>query len=590
MTPADPKSLWRQHVAGTHDGPAEAALRVALAGSLTVNPLEPYLGAYLLGRKITPQITVGPFNQLRQICFDHTTILGAVDVIVMLWRVEDLFPLMLAGALRDPQAIPGLLQEVRGLADAIAHLRRVFNGTLIVSTPPYPTYPGFELWDVRQASCGMPVFHAVSQLWSDAVGQMERVRLLDLHGLILDIGVRHAHDVRKWQLYRQPYTEGLWQEAGRKLGRVIAAETVSPKKCVVLDLDNTLWGGIVGEDRLEGLELGDDFPGRAYRDFQRYLKHLKNQGVLLAVASKNNPDDAMEVFDQHDAMILSREDIAVFEIHWDSKVDSIRRVADRLNIGLDAVVFVDDSAKEIGEVSERLPEVACVMVPEELAELPGLLAETEFFDFVEITDEDRHRTEMMVADSLRHEIREQMSEEEFRRSLQLKISIFKAERQHLARVTQLINKTNQFNLSTIRRTQAEVEALWSAADTLVMGMTITDKYGDYGLVGVAILKKEGSICVIDTLLMSCRVLGRGAEEAFIARLAEAARALDCTEMRGRYVPTRKNAMVADLYQRFGFDYRSESDEWCLPLTGLPQTRFFEATRHLSAVPVGESTH
>jgi FkbH-like protein len=270
-------------------------------------------------------------------------------------------------------------------------------------------------------------------------------------------------------------------------------------------------------------------------------------------------------------MILSRKDIAVFEIHWESKVESIKRVAKKLNIGLDSLVFVDDNPKEIGEVTERLPDVSCVMVPEELAHLPGLLAETEFFDFAEVTDEDRRRTEMMAADNMRQQTQETMSEEEFRKSLKLKIDVFAAQKQHLARVTQLINKTNQFNLTTIRRTQEEVEALANTADALVLGMDIKDKYGDYGLVGVAILKKESNSCVIDTLLMSCRVLGRGAEDTLIAKLAEAAKTLDCDELRGKYIPTAKNAMVKDLYQRFNFSHGPRSDEWIVKIAEAPRT-------------------
>jgi len=164
-----------------------------------------------------------------------------------------------------------------------------------------------------------------------------------------------------------------------------------------------------------------------------------------------------------------------------------------------------------------------------------------------------------------------MSEEEFRKSLNLKIDVFAAQKQHLARVTQLINKSNQFNLTTVRRTQDEVEALSIAKDALVLGMDIKDKYGDYGLVGVSILKKEDKACIIDTLLMSCRVLGRGAEDTFIAKLAEAAKTLDCDEMRGKYIPTNKNAMVKDLYKRFKFIYDSQTDEWIVNLSNAPQT-------------------
>jgi FkbH-like protein len=586
MRMPDPKFIWRQYLAEQERQPGlEFDARTAIAGSMTVEPLEPYLGAYLLGRKFRPHITVGPFNQLRQICYDHQAVLGDGDfqAIALVWRVEDLFPEMLARCLDGPSAVDDLLRALKGFADAVAHLRKAFTGTIIVSTLPYPSMPGFDLWDIGQASSGMMTFNVISQFWAQEIGKLERVRLFDLHGLMLNAGARQAHDARKWHLYRQPYTESFWQDIGRMLGRMIAAEKISPKKCIVLDLDNTIWGGIIGEDRLEGIQLGDEFPGKAYRDFQRHLLYLKSKGVLLAVASKNNPDDAYEVFDKHDAMVLSRKDIAVFEIHWESKVESIKRIAKRLNIGLDALVFVDDNPKEIGEVTERLPDVACVMVPEELAELPGVLNETEFFDFVEVTDEDRRRTEMMAADNLRQWTQETLSEEDFRRSLNLKIDVFEAQKQHLARVTQLINKTNQFNLSTIRRTQDEVEALALSKDSLVIGMHIKDKYGDYGLVGVSILKKTHTICIIDTLLMSCRVLGRGAEDTFIAKLADAAKTLGCEEMRGKYVPTRKNAMVADLYRRFNFTHDRANDEWILNLAEAPQTpAHIDATLQLAA--------
>jgi len=570
----DPKSHWRQYLAAQKQLPkVEFDMRVAIAGSMTVEPLEPYLGAHLISKKFKPCIAVAPFNQLRQICHDYKQVLGRndLDAIALLWRVEDLFPDILAACLDNPAPVEDLLRELKELAGSVGRLRKSFNGTLIVSTPPYPLLPGFELLDIRQALEGMAVFSAVLQFWTQEIARLERVRILDLHGLMLSLGTKHAHDSRKWLLYRQPYTETFWQEIGRLLGRILAAEKISPKKCIALDLDNTLWGGIIGEDGLQGIQLGDDFPGKAYRDFQQTLVCLKKKGVLLAVASKNNPEDVYEVFDKHDAMILSRKDFAALEIHWDSKVESIRRVAKKLNIGLDSIIFVDDSAKEIGEISERLPDVTCVVVPEELAELPDLFAETDFFDFAEITDEDRRRTEMMAADSARLEIQEAMSEEEFRKSLNLKIEVFAAQKHHLARVTQLINKTNQFNLTTVRRTQDEVEELVGSKDALVLGMDIKDKYGDYGLVGVTILKKKAKSCVIDTLLMSCRVLGRGAEETLIAKLAEAAKSLGCDEIRGRYIATSKNAMVKDFYRHFNFQHEPQTDEWFVRITEAPRT-------------------
>jgi FkbH-like protein len=572
MTPSDAKRNWTQFKAEREHGRnADFDLRAAIVGSMTVEPLEAYLGAYLLQRNFAPSFTIGPFNQIRQVCSDYRATVGRDDLnaIVVLWRIEDMFPEILNRCLESPAAVDDLLAEIEGLAVGVAELRRKFHGTLIVSTPPYPSMPGFELLDLGQASLGMAIFNSVLQCWTRAVTRLERVRLFDLHGLLVRAGLSQAHDVRKWLLYRQPYTEKFWCDAGRMLARTIAAEKISPKKCVVLDLDNTLWGGIVGEDGLEGIQLGDDFPGNAYREFQRHLLHLTRRGILLAVASKNNPDDAYEVFDRHDAMILSRTDIAVFEVHWQSKVESIKRIASKLNIGLDALVFVDDSPKEIGEVRERLPEVSCVLVPDELAHLPALLAETDYFDLAEVTDEDRRRTEMMAADGLRQHTQETMSEEEFRKSLELKIEVFEVEKQHLSRVAQLINKSNQFNLTTIRRTQDEVEALADSSGTMVLGMTVRDKYGSYGLIGVAVVQQQHRVGIIDTLLMSCRVLGRGVEDTFIAKIAEAARTLGCDELHGRYIPTAKNAMVKNLYDRFRFRRLGESYEWTIPIANVP---------------------
>lgn len=562
MTAPDPKTAWRQYQ--KQAGPPD--ITVGLAASFTLDPIEPFLGAHLLGKNIKPQFSLAPFGQLQQLCINHKHAVGDVDVIVMLWRIEDIFATKLAATLDGADALPALLDDIRQFAAAVAQLRRNFSGTLIVSTPPFPSLPGFSALEL--ASPAMEVYTAVAQAWAQETAKIDRLRVLDLQALMLEHGASRAHDARKWQLYRQPYTETFWQAIGTQVGRIIAAEKTSPKKCIVLDLDNTLWGGIIGEDGLGGIALGDEFPGRAFRDFQRYLMYLKSKGVMLAVASKNNPEDPLEVFDKHDAMVLSRKDIVAFEINWESKVESIKRIAAKLNIGLDALVFIDDNAKEIGEVQERLPAVTCLLVPEELADLPALLASTDLFDTLQVTDEDRKRTEMMAADRQRSSVQETMSEEEFRKSLQLKIDIFAAEKQHLARITQLVNKTNQFNLTTIRRTQDEIEKLAAAPGALVLGMNIADKYGDYGLVGVAILTKKGATADIDTLLMSCRVLGRGAEETFIAQLAAAAATLGCTALRGKYIPTPKNDMVKDLYSRFNF--AADGDGWLLKIADAPK--------------------
>ena len=557
MQTADKRSQWRQHQ--TNAAVSSPDIRVAIAGSMTVEALTPYLGSYLLGRSFrNPHIFSGPFGQILQICRDYRNFFPEnPDVIVLLWRIEDMFPHIL-------EDLPALLDAEAMFAHAVRALRESFKGIIIVSMPPYPSTSMFDVTDLEQPATGAVLYRKVVQVWAEHMTGIARLRLIDLDALERKVGDDAVHDPRKWFLYRQPWAEEFWSVMGRQLGRIIAAETRSPKKCIVLDADNTLWGGIVGEDGIGGIALGEDFPGSAYRAFQKHLLHLKKKGVLLAIASKNNDRDFFEVLDKHDAMVLRRSDIATFQIHWNSKIDSIRQIAKTLNIGMDAMVFIDDSPKEIAEVLQRLPEVVCLQVPEEVAELPGLLVDCDLFDFAEITVEDRRRTDMVVAEGARHSLRETLSEADFKASLGLEMTVFDARQQHIARITQLINKTNQFNLTTIRRTQDEVEALAHSPRHHVIGMELKDKYGDYGLVGVVILERDNDVCIIDTLLMSCRVLGRDAETAFISLFAERAAVTGCRVMEGRYIPTAKNAMVEGLYQRSGMTYDVTRDVWTVP--------------------------
>ncbi len=559
MTPADARNRWQKHRAEAGALPAD--IRIAVAGSMTAEPLEPYLGDYLLRRAFrNPRVSFGPFGQIPQICRDYKSFFTEdTDAIVLLWRLEDMF----AAALEDPAA---LLEALDAFAAAVRDLRENFAGTVIVSIPPYPSTAAFDPSSLDQPAFGAALHARAVERWISRMQQISRIKLLDLGALERKLGTDAAQDPRKWFLYRQPWTEAFWHAAGRQLGRIVAAETRSAKKCIVLDADNTLWGGIIGEDGMEGIALGEDFPGSAYRAFQKHLLHLKNKGVLLAVASRNNEADFFEVLDTHDAMVLKRGDFAAFQVHWKAKVDSIRTIAKTLNIGTDAMVFIDDSAKELAEVQERLPEVVCLHAPGDAADLANLLVGSDLFDLAEVTEEDKKRTGMIIAETARRELQDTVSEEDFKASLGLEMTVFAAQKQHIARVAQLINKTNQFNLTTRRRRQDEVEKLAGDPRCRVIGMELKDKYGDYGLVGVAILEKKETTCVIDTLLMSCRALGRDAETAFIGVLAEQAAALGCKTIEGCYIPTAKNAVVKGFYQKHGMTFDAARDVWTMPST------------------------
>ncbi|MCI5060503.1 MAG: HAD-IIIC family phosphatase [Alphaproteobacteria bacterium] len=523
---------------------------IGIAGTFTVDPLALHLKKEL--GKNDPSFAVAPYNQITQLSFNPEQILDApTDLLIVLWRLEDIG-----------------FEELDSFIDTIKRLRENYKGTLIVSTPPYPSTSEFDVHDLSQAASGQIAYAQALIRFTEEVKKINSVNLLNLAGLIENFGSANAHDIRKWYLYKQPYSEKFWKVIAEQMARLISAQTIPAKKCIVLDADNTLWGGIIGEDGVGGIELGQDFPGSAFYDFQKHLLHLRAQGIFLALASKNNPEDVQEVFDTHDTMVLKRGSISAWQVHWNSKVDSLKTIAAELNIGLDALVFVDDNPKEIAEVTERLPEVTCLMVPEEIAELPDLLRNTGLFDIPNMTEEDKKRADMMLAETKRKSEGQTMSEEDFIKSLELKIEVFEAQEQHLGRITQLINKTNQFNVTTIRRNADEVKALHENSDIVLLGMNISDRFGEYGLVGVVILEKaDEKIWNIDSLMMSCRVLGRGAETSMLFMTGQVAAAKGAQTLCGTYIPTPKNKLVENLYKDHNF--KSENDGWEIDIKDLP---------------------
>ena len=544
--------------------PAETT-KIYLAGSVTLDPLVPYIGGHMLIEGVTASIEVGPYNQILQFCHQPETYFGPgapPDAVCLIWRIEDLFPNALELSLVEGCVSDELKVELDGLIEALARLRKRYSGIIIVATPPYPQRPGYSTEEIGQGLLGGNIYQTISGYWLQQIASLPQIQSLDLQALILQHGIASAHDARKWYMYRQPYKESFLAEIAWMISRIILAQKRSPRKCLVLDCDNTLWGGIIGEDGISGIQLGEEFPGRAYRDFQFYLLYLYHRGFLLAIASRNNPEDVFNVFDNHDAMVLKREHIARFEMGWDSKVESLRRIADALNIGTDSLVFVDDNKKEVDEIEQRLPEVACVLVPDEIAYLPECLSATGLFDQIQLTEEDRKRSRMIQAEQRREHKKSSLTEEEFKRSLDLQINVYEVEPQHIARVTQLVNKTNQFNLTTIRRTQSEIEELTRSAACRMFATEVTDKYGEYGLVGVAVLarKAEGT-WLIDTLLLSCRVLGRDVETAFLSVLADVVLQAGGNILVGRFVPTAKNHQVENFYARHGFQYNTSSGDW-----------------------------
>lgn len=319
------------------------------------------------------------------------------------------------------------------------------------------------------------------------------------------------------------------------------------KKCLVLDLDNTLWGGVVGEDGIEGILLSGSYPGKAFHLWQEGLKMLQKSGVMFAICSKNNQSDVEEVWAKRDDMLLQKEDFVAMRINWQDKATNIRELAKELNIGLDAMVFVDDNPTERELIRQQLPMVVVPDFPDQPYDLLNLYRDLvyHYFGTYKLTNEDKQKTAQYIANRQRTQAQNSFSNmADYLRSLEMKLHIAQVSDVTLPRVAQLTQKTNQFNLTTHRYTEDDIKQLL-ADGAKIWTLSVKDKFGDYGLTGVLIIRDEK----IDTLLMSCRILGKGIEKAFVLSVLKQY----SKNVHAEYIPTVKNSQVADFYDKLGFE-------------------------------------
>lgn len=329
------------------------------------------------------------------------------------------------------------------------------------------------------------------------------------------------------------------------------------KKCLVLDCDNTLWGGIVGEDELHGIKLGDTYPGRSFQDFQRAILNAKRHGVILAIVSKNNDSDVFEVFIKHEGMILSLDDISAYRINWDDKAANIRSIAEELNIGLDSFVFVDDNPAERELVKRLLPEVEVPEFPAKPYRLLEFFKEfyTSYFSVYGLTDEDRNKTLQYRSNSQRKSLESKFTDViDYYRSLEMRLTFSRDPSDRLARLAQMTQKTNQFNLTTIRRTEEDILKLSLNKNYRIYSMSVSDKFGDSGITLMAIVEVNRNEATIDSYLLSCRVLGRGIENVFLKLIINDLFENDNVhEIYARYEQSKRNRQTKEFYKLNNFE-------------------------------------
>lgn len=539
-------------------------LKVAISRNFTVDAMLPVFEAELARSGFHVTLHVGEFDAISQDLLDPRSPLYEFqpDFIILAQWLETLAPrfatrfLSLSAAEAEAETAR-IVADLRGYLTAIRSHTRV---PVLINNFVLPAHPTLGILDSQSDHSERGSVARLNERLLQAAHEFSDVFIVDLAALVSRIGYAQAIDERYWHLGRAPLSRVASTQLAREYVKFVRALRGLVRKCLVLDCDNTLWGGVIGEDGMQGIKIGTTYPGSGYLAFQRELLNLKDRGVILAICSKNNEADVREVLRSHPEMLLREEHFAAWQINWDDKATNLRRLAEQLNLGLEAFVFVDDSRFECDFVRENLPQVEVLHLATEPFTFTSLLGSGAYFDSLTFSSEDRSRTEQYQAEAQRKALEASASSlPDYLARLQIVATIALADDLTIPRIAQLTQKTNQFNLTTHRYSEGAIRSYRDDPNVDVFSMRLRDRLSDLGLIGVAILKYEqAGVASIDTFLMSCRALGRRAEDCLLAHCLQAARNRGCQRVQGRYIATPKNAQVADFYSRSGFKSISDA--------------------------------
>ncbi len=531
--------------------------RVALLSNIVMAQLGDILECQLRRRGIKAKVSVGDYDNIVQDSHQFRDF----DAVVVFWELANLVEGLNANAdVWGSEQLSALAERVE------AEISLVLKNIQHVPLTLFNSFSSliFSANDLR-AGALTGLSSRLNQALGKAVSASQII--VDLDKVLAIVGLDQATDSRQYLSSKALYSVSFLKAYADHVEPAFCAATGRGRKILVLDCDNTLWGGILGEDGESGLQMSDlTSQGRVFREAQYLLKGLKEKGVLLALCSKNNPEDVDRVLALHPEMVLRDVDLVAKKVNWSDKASNILQLAEELNLGIDSFVFLDDSEFEVGLVEQELPQVRCFKVPSVLSDYPQLIRKIgrEFFALL-ATKEDASKTEMYRQEQERKQVTAEFGTiEEYLKSLGLKLRVDWGRGISISRAAQLSQKTNQFNLTTRRYTESDIRRMLGDRRYLVATFAVADRFGDYGVVGLLILQHEQDVSVagIDTLLMSCRVLGRNIDRAFFDYLFSKLTDFGIGRVESEYIRTGKNQQVADLYDTLGFR-RLSHDEYSI---------------------------
>jgi FkbH-like protein len=547
-----------------------SSLRLGIVASHTMDYVANALPGTGLRHGLLIEVVLAAYGQAAQELLDSKSNFATqhLDYVLLAFdfRALGLGSLLLTEDTAD-QAVSAAIEYVSSLA---AGVRETVKATCILQTLVSPSDPVFGGVDARIPGSPRALVERFNQRLLQEVARKNDL-VVDAAFLAQKVGLDSWNDARGWHKTKLAVSLDATPLYADSICRLLGAARGKARKCLVLDLDNTLWGGVIGDDGVGGIVLGQNSAvGEAHVALQLFLFDLRRRGVILAVCSKNEETIARTPFREHSEMVLKEDHIAVFIANWSDKANNIREIAATLNIGTDSLVFLDDNPVERSQVRQVLPEVAVPELTDDPADYISLLANAGYFEAIGLSEEDLNRAEFYQVNAERVSLQRVGNLEDYLRSLQMVATISPFYAVGRVRIAQLINKSNQFNLTTRRYSEREVESFENDPAKFCLQIRLADRFGDNGMISVVIFEIGLEEWSCDTWLMSCRVLGRRVEELVLATVATAARKAGAKRLIGTYIPTKKNGLVAEHFAKLGFirirELADGQTNWMLDLT------------------------
>ena len=543
----------------------EKKIRVALLSSFTINGLEQTLRVLCFENKINCKTYVGNYNQYNQEILDKNSNLYKFnpDVTFLILDTRSILGDLFFSpySISNEKRIEFIDNKINEIEQLIQSFTESHHSKLIVTTLSIPTYSPYGIYETKTDYGLQQMVRTFNENLIKIFKNNPVVYVYDFNQFTGKYGEHNIFDFKQYLLGDVKISMTHIPYFGDEIMSYVKSILGLNKKCVVLDLDNTLWGGIVGEDGYAGIILGDTPTGKAFVEFQKIILSLQQRGIILAINSKNNTDDAMDVIKNHPNMILREEHFVSIKINWNDKASNLQEIATELNIGLDSMVFFDDDPVNRELVRSTMPEVLTPELPKDPYLFSMIIKNLNDFNVLKITDEDAKRGQMYLQQRKRIEFSQKTNNlDNFLNQLNIKVTVKPASEFTLPRISQLTLKTNQFNLTTKRYHEEDIKSILNSSSNIVQCVQVKDKFGDNGITGVYIINKDNDLeWSLDTFLLSCRIMGRKIEDGVLDHIIAQARDAGVRRIKATYIPTKKNMPVKDFLPNFGF--KQENNSW-----------------------------